>query len=104
MLKYIINFVSVLMVLFSISYIHYWIAQGAGSGYYLFFYGFAGMFLGGLVLLRWGNVESGAQLTRRLNKDNNAEKEDQDSLKYGTLLLFPSMILVLTALSTSTFV
>jgi len=102
MIKYIIYFVSTFVVLYSIAYCHFWISQGDNSGYYLFFYGFAGMFMGGLVLLRWSNVESGAQLAARLNKDNNAEKEDQDSLKYGTLLLFPSMLLVLTALSTST--
>ena len=71
--------------------------------YYQLFYGVTGMLLGALLLLRWSNVESGEQLARRLNKDNNAEKQDQDSLKYGSLVLTSSFLLVLLAIYSETF-
>jgi len=82
---------------------HYWLEQDISRTYYLFFYGFSGMFLGGLLLLRWSNVESGAQLANRLNKGNNAEKEDQDSLKYGSMVMLSSVSLVFVSFVISVF-
>lgn len=92
--KYLFSLALCFTALLASSTFHYWLEQDISRTYYLFFYGFLCMFLGGLLLLRWSNVESGAQLASRLNKDNNAEKEDQDSLKYGSMVMISSVSLV----------
>ncbi|PKF61047.1 hypothetical protein CW745_12095 [Psychromonas sp. psych-6C06] len=99
MIKYITHFTLIFIFILNSAYTHYFISHTVESAYYLLFYGLAGMFLGAMLLLRWSNVESAAQLATKLNRHNNAEKEDKDSLRYGTLVLLPSLIVVIIALS-----
>jgi len=78
----------------AISYTHYLISAANEFIYYLFCYGCVAFIAGCILLYRWASVSAPADLERRITQNANAEKADQNSLKYGSLIMSSSVLVI----------